>query len=91
MKRIKFNRVRIYESDTRCEKANLARRNDDHCVADFQGDLESTATEEYRAAHRQSDEQAFRFNELARHLPIVVKGKKRNRSGFPDSLNPNCG
>lgn len=74
---LKFNRVGIYERETHCEKANLARRNDDHCVADFQGDLESTATEEYSAAHRYSDEQAFRFNELARHLPIVVKGKRR--------------
>ena len=76
MKRIKFNKVGIYESETRCEKANLARRNDDHCVADFPGDLESTATEEYSAAHRHSDEQAFRFNELARHLPIAVKAEK---------------
>ena len=91
MKRIKFNSVRIYESETRYERANLAGRNDDHCVADFKGDLESTATEEYGAAQRHSDEKAFRFNELARHLPIVVKGKRRNRSGFPDSLNPNCG
>jgi len=39
VKRIKFNRVGIYESETGCEKANLARRNDDHCVADFQGTL----------------------------------------------------
>ena len=91
MKRIKFNRVRIYESETRSEKANLVRRNDDHCVADFPGDLESTATEEYSAAHRHSDEHAFRFNELARHLPISgqrEKTKQKRLSRFVKSKLP---
>ena len=42
----------------------------------FQGTLSQPQLEEYSAAHRHSDEQAFRFNELARHLPIAVKAEK---------------